>query len=62
LLTSGYNGGDNGQGVLYALDLFSGTEVFRIKTTNGTASATKPVGLAKINNWREHAYVNADDG
>ena len=62
LLTSGYNGGDNGQGVLYALDLFSGTEVFRIKTTNGTASATKPVGLAKINNWRENAYVNADDG
>lgn len=62
LLTSGYNGGDKGQGVLYAVDLFTGVEVFRIKTNSSLASVDNPIGLARINNWRKDANVNVDAG
>lgn len=64
LLTSGYNNGGtsfsshNGQGVLYVLDAYTGTEYFRIYTctnqsddTTCAGTSSSPSGLARINAW-----------
>ncbi len=64
IVTSGYNNGGtsyadhNGEGVLYVLDAYTGTEYFRIYTcTSQSVAATcsgtsdSPAGLAKINGW-----------
>lgn len=50
LLTSGYNN-SGGKGIVYVVDLFSGSELFRMETTTG--STADPVGLAKINAWSD---------
>ncbi len=64
MVTSGYNNGGtsyadhNGQGVLYVLDAYTGTEYFRLYTcttqssdASCAGSASSPNGLAKINAW-----------
>jgi type IV pilus assembly protein PilY1 len=70
LLTSGYNnatnlGSHDGQGILYVLDAYTGTEYFRIygcadQTSDGSCagSSGSPSGLAKINNWVEDSLKN----
>jgi type IV pilus assembly protein PilY1 len=71
MVTSGYNNGTSlgshdGQGILYVLDAYTGTEYFRIYTctdqTNDAScsgSSASPSGLAKINNWVDNpSYDN----
>ncbi|MDP2808834.1 MAG: PilC/PilY family type IV pilus protein [Rhodocyclaceae bacterium] len=58
LVTSGYNNGGGGQGHLYVLDAGTGTLISKIATASGSASATNPIGLAKINNWVEDVMTN----
>lgn len=70
MVTSGYNnatslGSHDGQGVLYVLDAYTGTEYFRIYGCNSqtdeatcAGSSSSPSGLAKINNWVTDSLKN----
>lgn len=68
IVTSGYNNGTSlgshdGQGVLYVLDAYDGTEYFRVYTCDDqnndstcAGSSSSPIGLAKINNWVDDSF------